>query len=134
MVAFLKAVPNSFSEILQRRPSEGAGAHVRRVEEYIDAHWRLPISVEHLANVAGVGVRTIFATFKRHRGYTPLAYLKSVRLKNAHELLRSPTDTTSVTDVALNCGFSNLGHFAKDYQDALGELPSSTLARARRLQ
>jgi hypothetical protein len=34
-----------------------------------------------------------------------------------------------VTDVALNCGFSNLGHFAKDYQQAFGELvgPGRTL-------
>ena len=134
MVAFLKAVPNSFSEILHRPPSEGVSAHVRRVEEYIDAHWQLPISVEHLADVTGLGVRTIFATFKRNRGYTPLAYLKMVRLKNAHELLRSPTEDTAVTSVALNCGFSNLGHFAKDYQDAFGERPSLTLARAKRRQ
>jgi AraC-like DNA-binding protein len=134
VVAFLKAVPNSFSDALQRQPSEGAGAHVRLVEEYIDAHWQLPISVEHLARVAGVGVRTIFATFKRNRGYTPLAYLKMVRLKNANGLLRSPTETTTVTNVALHCGFSNLGHFADDFQDAFGELPSRTLARARRLQ
>jgi AraC-like DNA-binding protein len=134
MVAFLKAVPNSFSEILQRRPSEGASAHVRRVEEYIDAHWQLPISVEHLADVTGLGVRTIFATFKRNRGYTPLAYLKMVRLKNANNLLRFPAETTTVTQVALNCGFSNLGHFANDYQDAFGDRPSLTLARARRFQ
>jgi AraC-like DNA-binding protein len=134
LVAFLKAVPNSFSESLQRQPSVGASANVRRVEEYIDAHWQLPISVERLGDVTGLGVRTIFATFKRHRGYTPLAYLKMVRLKNAKELLRFPTETTTVTDVALNCGFSNLGHFANDYRDAFGELPSSTLAQARRLR
>jgi len=130
--AFLKAVPNSFSEILQARPSEDTSAHVRRIEEYIDAHWQFPISVEQLANVTGVGVRTIFATFKRNRGYTPLAYLKMVRLKNANEFLRFPTETTTVTRVAFNCGFSNPGHFANDYQDADGELPSVTLARAIR--
>jgi AraC-like DNA-binding protein len=131
IVAFLKAVPNSFSELLRRRPREGVNAHVSRVEEYIDAHWQLPFSVEHLAGVTGLGVRTIFATFKRHRGYTPLAYLKMVRLKNANKLLRVPTETTAVTNVALNCGFSNLGHFANDYRNAFGELPSLTLARAR---
>ncbi|WP_375412415.1 helix-turn-helix transcriptional regulator [uncultured Bradyrhizobium sp.] len=134
IAAFLKAVPNSYSENLQRRPSEGASAHVRRVEEYLDAHWQRPISVEHLADVTGIGVRTIFATFKRNRGYTPFAYLKMVRLRNANELLQSPTETTTVTSVALNCGFSNLGHFANDYRDSFGELPSLTLARARRIQ
>jgi len=134
VVAFLKAVPNSFSDALRRQPSESTSAHVRLVEEYIDAHWQLPISVEQLASATGVGVRTIFATFKRNRGYTPLAYMRTVRLRKANELLRSPTETTTVTDVALHCGFSNLGHFADYYKDGFGELPSSTLARARRLQ
>jgi hypothetical protein len=79
LVAFLTTVPNSLSELLHRQPIDTTAAHVRRIEEYIDAHWQLPISVEHLADVSGVGVRTVFATFKRHRGYTPLAYVKMVR-------------------------------------------------------
>jgi len=134
IVAFLQTVPNSNSDLLQQGPSQGANAHVRRVEEYIDAHWQLPLSVEHLADVTGLGVRTIFATFKRNRGYTPLAYLKMVRLRNARSLLQSPLETTTVTNVALTCGFSNLGHFANDYRETFGELPSMTLGRARRLQ
>jgi len=134
IVAFLQTVPNSNSDLLQQGPSQGANAHVRRVEEYIDAHWQLPLSVEHLADVTGLGVRTIFATFKRNRGYTPLAYLKMVRLRNARSLLQTPLETTTVTNVALTCGFSNLGHFANDYRETFGELPSMTLGRARRLQ
>ena len=134
VAAFLKAIPNSFSGVLQREPSETGTAHVRMVEEYIDAHWHLPISVEHLARATGVGARTIFATFKRHRGYTPLAYLKMVRLKKANEFLGSPIETTTVTTAAVDCGFSNLGHFARDYQETFGEMPSRTLARARLLQ
>jgi AraC-like DNA-binding protein len=134
MVAFLRAVPNSFSDILQRQPSEGANTHVRLVEEYIDAHWNLPLSVERLADVTGIGARTIFATFKRHRGYTPMAYLKMVRLRKAKELLRVPNELLTVAEVAFTCGFSNLGHFANDYREAFGELPSLTLARARQLR
>ena len=134
VVAFLKAVPNSSSDALQRRPGESTNAHVRLVEEYIDAHWQLPISVEQLASVTGVGVRSVFATFKRNRGYTPIAYLKMVRLKNANQLLRRPTEATTVTEVAWHCGFSNLGHFANDYRAVFGELPSRTLARASRVR
>lgn len=130
LVAFLKAIPNSFSEVLQRQPCAGTNNHVRRVEEYIDAHWNHAISVEQLAEVAGIGVRMLFVTFKRHRGYTPMAYLKMVRLRNANELLRSPSTPLTVADVAFACGFSNLGHFASDYRKAFGELPSQTAARS----
>jgi AraC-like DNA-binding protein len=131
IVAFLQAVPNSSSDLLQRGPGEGANAHVRRVEEYIDAHWQLPLSVEHLSNVTGLGVRTIFATFKRHRGYGPFAYLKMIRLKHARKLLQCPVETATVSNVALTCGFSNLGHFAHDYRETFGELPSTTLGRSK---
>ncbi len=134
IVAFLISIPNSISDILERRPHEGTNSHVRRVEEYIDAHWNLPISVERLADVTGIGVRTIFASFKRHRGYTPQAYLKIVRLRKAREFLRSPSANVTVANVALRCGFSNLGHFASDYRKAFGEVPSVTLERAARLR
>jgi transcriptional regulator GlxA family with amidase domain len=39
----------------------------------------------------------------------------------------------SVTDVALQCNFSNMGHFSKDFHETFGERPSETLRRSRRL-
>jgi transcriptional regulator GlxA family with amidase domain len=48
-------------------------------------------------------------------------------------MLALATPDASVTGVALACGFHNGGHFAKDYREAFGELPSLTLARARTL-
>jgi transcriptional regulator GlxA family with amidase domain len=45
-------------------------------------------------------------------------------------LLRATPETT-VTSVAYDCGFSNLGHFAKYYHAAFGEQPSATLKAAR---
>ncbi len=131
IVAFLETVPHSYSEALQRQPAHISATHVRRVEDYIDAHWRTPLTVEDLSRVTGVSVRSIFHAFKRARGYTPLSYVKTVRLRNAHLFLTSPNEATTVTAVAYACGFSNLGHFASDYRHTFGELPSVTLGRAR---
>jgi transcriptional regulator GlxA family with amidase domain len=61
-----------------------------------------------------------------------MSYVKTVRLRNAHALLTSPSEATTVTDVAYQCGFSNHGHFATDYQRIFGELPSVTLRKAKR--
>lgn len=90
------------------------------------------MSIEDLSRITGIGARAIFSAFKRARGYTPFAYVKMVRLRNAKILLNSPNEAVSVTSVAYRCGFSNLGHFARDYQRAFGELPSITLAKAKR--
>jgi transcriptional regulator GlxA family with amidase domain len=46
-------------------------------------------------------------------------------------MLMMPDKTTSVTSVAFDCGFTNLGHFAKDYGKCFGELPSDTLNRTK---
>ena len=44
----------------------------------------------------------------------------------------NPTTVGSVIQVALKCGFQNPGHFARDYRNSFGELPSVTLQRARK--
>jgi transcriptional regulator GlxA family with amidase domain len=54
-----------------------------------------------------------------------------VRLKHAREMLAAPDLHTTVTGVAFACGFANLGHFAKEFCEAFGELPSAILARSK---
>jgi AraC-like DNA-binding protein len=98
-------------------------------EDYIDAHWNEPLTVEDIAAAGGVSVRSVFARFKERRNTTPMAYLRGVRLAQAHRLLLEGGETTSVIDVAMKCGFSSFGHFAKRYKDQYGELPSTTLSR-----
>ena len=107
-------------------------AHVRRAEEFIEAHWDQVIGIESLVEATGVGARAIFKAFQQTRGYSPMAFARMVRLKHARAMLAAPDAETTVTLVAFACGFGNLGHFARDYRQAFGERPSQTLARAAR--
>ncbi len=66
------------------------------------------------------------------RGYTPMAYLKKVRLKAAREMLLRADPRATVTGIMFACNFSNQGHFASDYHLEFGELPSDTLRRSRK--
>lgn len=132
VVAFLCANRHSLSHLLERDSKDAAPWTVRQVEAYIEANWDQPVRIEDISAITGVGARAIFAAFGRSRGYTPMAFAKSVRLKHARELLTRPDHRTSVTAVAFRCGFSNLGHFAKDYRNTFGERPSETLTRSRR--
>ena len=101
-------------------------------EEYIDANWDKPTTLEPLSGIAGASARTLHEKFKQARGYSPMAFAKQVRLKRTRELLLRPEPATSVTTVSSACGFGNLGHFAKDYFKIFGERPSETLARSYR--
>ncbi|WP_244626107.1 helix-turn-helix transcriptional regulator [Bradyrhizobium betae] len=131
VVRFLLAHEHNFSDLLRREPRGAGRGVVDRVEAFIEANWNRPIDLEEIAGVANVSVRTVFREFARAGKGSPAQFAKRVRLQRAAELLRSPVATTSVTGVALRCGFQNIGRFASDYLRLHGELPSETLKRAQ---
>lgn len=126
----LKEHPHSHSHYFQSTAKTAAPAVVRRVEEYLESQATEAVSMAGLPQIAGVGIRAIQATFRRHRGYSPQEFLKTVRLKEANERLMSGK-ATRVIDVAYDCGFAKLSSFSADYARRFGELPSVTLRRAR---
>jgi len=128
---WLATRPSARPNIPDDRARPAASWQVRRVEEYIEANWDKPITIEELAHKTGVGVRNIFITFGKARGRTPMAFLRSVRLQHARRMLQAPNEQTSVTAVGLTCGFHNAGHFARYYRQAFNELPSTTLYNAK---
>lgn len=131
ILSFLHTNRHQYSEALEQSASSAAPWQVRRAEEFIRANWDQAIDVERLASEIGVSARTIFDSFKRGRGYSPMEFLKRIRLERAHALLRKPDADATVVAIALRCGFQNLGHFARSYRLMFGELPSKTLSRSR---
>ncbi len=122
---------HKLSERLQRKPLEASPNPVARAEQFIEANWNHPITLETLSEVTGVSGRTLLRTFARARGYSPMVFAKKIRLERVRAQLRRPAVGTTVTAAALACGFSNLGRFAQDYWRMFGELPSQTLHLAR---
>ena len=132
IVAFLSAYRHNFSDALEGNAKEAAPRIVRLAEEYIEASWNRSITIEDLASHTNTSIRSLYAAFKRSRGYSPMTFAKTVRLRHARQLLLEANQRTSVSAVAFKCGFGNLGHFASDFRRMFGELPSDVLARARR--
>jgi AraC-like DNA-binding protein len=131
MTAFLAASNFGCRHMLQREVPQVAPWQVRRAESYIESNWDRSITIEDLVEVTGTSARSLFRTFKQTRGYTPLEFARRIRLNEARRMLSEPLPSTTVTDVALVCGFSDLSRFSKDYAQGFGELPSTTLNRIR---
>lgn len=130
-IAFLYAARHTFSHLLESQESMPAPGVVRRIEEFIEANWQRPITIDRLAAEAGVSARAIFRAFERSRGYSPMAFAKAIRLKRAREMLTSGDPGISVTAAAFKSNFASPSRFAKDYREAFGELPSETIFRTR---
>jgi AraC-like DNA-binding protein/Tfp pilus assembly protein PilF len=106
-------------------------ADLVRALAWLRGHLSEPIQLEVLAQVSGVRPRTLEMHFKMFLGTTPLGWVRRMRLARARqELLRAGPHTT-VTDVALAAGFSQLGRFAVEYRKIFGEVPSTTIQRTR---
>jgi AraC-like DNA-binding protein len=131
MTSFLLANANNYSGRLHDEPVAAAPWQVRLAEQFIEANWNQPITIEALVAATNVSARSLFSSFKVGRGYSPMDFVKRVRLGRARQKLSRPDVETSVSTVAFECGFGNPGHFAGDYRRHFGERPSETLRRGR---
>lgn len=134
IASFICSYPHNYTALLHARIRPAASWQVRRAEEYIAAHWNQPITMDDLARESATSARTLFHQFRRNRGQSPMAFVKDIRLQRAHEMLERLDFNTSITQVAVTCGFGNLGHFARDYCKRFGERPSDTVKRNKNLQ
>ena len=107
---------------------DASPATLRRAVAYIEAHAGEDIAAADIAAAANVTVRAVQLAFRRHRGTTPMAYLRRVRLDLAHRaLIAGGPDTTTVAAVAACWGFADHSRFAALYRRTYGVAPSVTL-------
>jgi AraC-like DNA-binding protein len=107
-------------------------AIVRRLRAMLEENVDQPIYVPELCQALGVPERTLRKHCYDHLGMSPKKYLLLRRLNLAHRaLLAADPSTTTVTEIATNFGFWELGRFATEYRAWCGESPSASLRRSR---
>jgi len=127
LVTLLGCQNNTYTARLGTHQQPLAPRHVRRVEAYIDENADKPLTISDLVVVSGVSARALFDGFRHFRDTSPLAYLRSVRLERVRDQLLCAGEDDSVTKVATQWGFNQLGRFAAQYKATYGESPSETL-------
>jgi AraC-like DNA-binding protein len=125
----LATQPHNYGESALPRRSAVLPRHVRRVQDYLQAHAHEPVHAEALAEIAGVSLRSLYAGFKDFCGMSPMQYLRDLRLDRCRSDLLAGGAGSNVAGVALRWGFGHLGRFSADYKARFGEHPSETLRR-----
>ena len=105
---------------------------LRRVIDYMHAHFRQPIERDDLAKLACLSPAQFHRTFHHVTGITPVAYLRQVRLRQAQQRLL--TTTLSIADIAEQVGFTDLFVFSKSFKRHCGISPSEYRATLRELR
>ena len=105
---------------------------VRRAFDYLRAHAVHGVRIGRVSRAAGVSERALRNAFHREHGLSPKQYELRERLRAAREALCDASRSNTVTDVACQHGFFELGRFAGLYKHAYGESPSETMKIRRR--
>lgn len=99
---------------------------VRRAVFYMEQNMTFVLSTEQVAEEAGVSARQLERLFQIFLRESPASYFRKLRLRHANWMLRNTR--RSITEIAMECGFSDNSHFAKRFKNFFGISPG----RARR--
>jgi AraC-like DNA-binding protein len=103
---------------------------MRRLEEALMAKLKEPLYIAELCVQLGVSYWTLRQCCSEYLGMSPKRYLSLRRMNLARQALRNAdAEKTTVTEIACDYGFWELGRFSVAYRSLFGELPSATLRR-----
>ena len=101
---------------------------VKKAEEISKSYRDKPLTLQKLCEELQTSRTALSSGFEEVFGISPMAYIKIQRLNGVRRaLMNTDTNIKTVMYVAQEWGFWNAAHFAKDYKEMFGELPSKTL-------
>jgi AraC family transcriptional regulator len=96
-------------------------AQLQQALDYIHAHLDEDLSLVQIAEVINISPTYFASLFKRTTGIAPHQYIIQQRVEQAKSLL-SKTDL-SITDIALQVGFSSQSHLTQQFKRLTGITP-----------
>ncbi len=108
---------------LNRTNALGGAARqmVRKAMAHIHEHFSEPLTREEIADHIGISADYLTDCFRQEMGITPINYIRRYRIRQACELLRNTNQ--SITQIAMNVGFSESAHFSHTFVREMGVTP-----------
>lgn len=96
---------------------------LKRSLTYIEENYSENITVEKIASVSNYSESHFSKLFKQLTGESFTQYLKNYRLERAADRIRN--DKAKISDIAMECGFSNLSYFSRSFYEKFNATPSA---------
>lgn len=108
---------------------EGRDARaIARAIAHIHAHPFDALSLVELAGVAHLSRFHFSRMFRSVTGYSPMQYVRNLRIEYAKQMLREETST--VATVAAHLGFFDQSHFSRTFRRITGTTPGHFASRS----
>ena len=98
-----------------------ANAKIRLIVDYIEENYKHDISTKTISEKFGYSSEYFCRKFKESIGITPMTYLKIYRLERALKMIQS--NENSISEIALECGFSDANYFTRCFRSYYGVPP-----------
>jgi AraC family ethanolamine operon transcriptional activator len=114
--------------------------HDQRIHRYVVSRVRdltlscdgEPLTIGEICISLCISRRTLNHAFSRVLGITPVEYMRFIRLHRIRaELQESPSEITTIANVAAKWGFWHMSLFSRYYRELFGECPSVTLESSK---
>jgi transcriptional regulator GlxA family with amidase domain len=109
--------------VMWSMPKSHGDGDILRVQNWLEERFDQPLLIDDVAQQFGFGVRNFKRRFKDATGYTPIAYLQTLRLEKAKQLLESTRMTLDSITYAV--GYEDGNSFRRLFQQRVGLLPAA---------
>lgn len=103
-------------------PMKACTSAVSIASEYMRANYAKRITLELLADEAGVSRYTIFRVFRRELGISPYAFLTQIRVEEARRLIAAGT---TIATASHDAGFADQSHLNRHFKRLTGVTPGA---------
>ena len=113
------------SQALERKHKLSGEAQrlVRKAMAYIHEHYAKSISRHEIAQFVSIAEDHLTFCFRQELGTTPIEYLQRYRVNQAKRLLKE--SERSITEIALEVGFSDSSYFSRIFRRITGMSPET---------
>ncbi len=113
--------------LMQERVSSLFGSNtalqaLKEVTDYVEQNYWQKITVEELAERSGYSPSHFARVFTKVYETSPIQYVNQIRIMHAKNLLR--TGQYTLTQIAQECGFSNVYYFSRCFKQITGTTPA----------
>ncbi|MGQ0682917.1 helix-turn-helix domain-containing protein [Bradyrhizobium sp.] len=96
---------------------------LERIDEFVESRIARNIRIAELSSAIKMSPSHFSHRFKRTTGISPHAFVTKRKILKAEQLLRQTSCT--LEEIAGKVGYSNLGHFRRQFRKSLGYAPGN---------
>jgi len=100
---------------------------ILRLQEWLDAHFPEPVTLQTLAALSGLTERSLIRRFKAATGDTPTGYLQVLRIESARQYLEQ--SRLSVDAITQRVGYEDVSSFSRLFRKHTGLAPGAYRSR-----